>query len=302
MPDKVKLDYTAVGIIYNPISTGDAPNMAAELYEQLKPALLDVSVKLYETKHENHGEEIAYKLAAATQQPLIISVSGDGGYNDVINGVIRAMNEHGTQPICAVRGAGNANDHRRTIKELPLFDAIMTKNVKLLDVLRIEVTPLSGKPTIFYAHSYVGLGLTPEVADELNKQKLNPWLEMKLVIESFAKFEPFTIEVDGEHKEYDNLIFGNINQMAKVATLSPEGRPDDGLFEVIVTPHTNKLQLLATAAKAALTHLEPDKRAKKFEFKTVSPLKMQLDGEVQELLADSKVTVTIEPGKLRTLV
>lgn len=299
---KAKLDYTVVGIIYNPISTGNAPAMAQELYKKLKDALPRISVKLYKTQRPNHGEHIAYKLAGASNKPLIISVSGDGGYSDVINGVLRAQEKFRTSPICAVSGAGNANDHRRALKEMPLFEAIMAKNLRMLDVLAITIMPKSSPPVRRYAHSYVGLGLTPEVAAELNQHKLTRWLEFKILLTTFVRFEPFTIEVKGRRQAFDNLLFGNIKQMAKVATLSRNGRPDDGYFEVIATRHTNKLGLLLTAAKAALGHLTPQRRTNKFEFKTVEPIKMQLDGEVIELKPKSKVMVAIAEKKLRSIV
>lgn len=36
---------------------------------------------------------------------LIVSVSGDGGYNEVVNGVVQAGNPNA---VCAVMAAGNA--------------------------------------------------------------------------------------------------------------------------------------------------------------------------------------------------
>jgi diacylglycerol kinase (ATP) len=297
-----KLDYTTVGIIYNPISTGDAPAMAQELYHQLKVALSGTPIKLHKTQRPNHGEHIAYKLASDSKKPLIISVSGDGGYSDVVNGAVRAQEKFRTEPICAVHGAGNANDHRRALKEMPLFEAIMTKNIRLLDILAITIMPKSGPPVRRYAHSYAGLGLTPEVAAELNRHKLTRWLELRLVIKTFAKFKPFTILVDKQPQQFDNLVFGNINQMAKVTTLSKDGRPDDGKFEVIATPHNNKFLLLYVAAKAAISHLGAQNQVKKFEFFTVEPLKMQLDGEVIEIRPQSKVVVAIAERKLRSVV
>ncbi len=297
------LDYTAIGIIYNPVSTGKAPEKAIELFEQLKEALPTIAVELHKTEKPGHGEEIAYDLASASKRPLIISVSGDGGYNDVINGALVAADRHNTQPTCAVRGAGNANDHRRTLKELPLFESIITKNEKRIDLLQISIKPAAGAKKIRYAHSYAGLGLTPAVAVELNRHSLNRWRELVLVGQTFWRYQPFTVELaDGSKPVYDNLVFANINQMAKVATLSQDGAPDDGTFELIVTPHKSKLKLLAVAARAAIFRLSPQAQLKKFEFKVLSGTPMQVDGEVLELSCNDVIEVTIAPKKLRTLV
>ena len=71
-----------------------------------------------------------------TGSPLIVSVSGDGGYNEVVNGVMDAGND---RAVCAVRAAGNANDHRRVTREQPLADAIVAGDVRRIDLLRLTV-------------------------------------------------------------------------------------------------------------------------------------------------------------------
>lgn len=297
------LDYDLIAIIYNPNSTGAAEDLAKELNQQLTAALSTIQVELLETTHAGHGEEIAYDLASRYKKPVIISVSGDGGYNDVINGAIKAAEEFKTSPICAVRGAGNANDHRRTLKEMPLFEAILSKNLVAIDLLKVEIMPNNEPTYTRYAHSYAGLGLTPEVAVELNKYDLSRIKELIIVAKAFRSHKPFTIKLSsGAKLEYDNILFANINQMAKVVTLSTDGHPADGEFEFIATHHTSKIAQLGMAAKAALKGMEPVAKLKEFEFGVVKKMPMQLDGEIVELKRGTKVRVTIAAGKLRTLV
>ncbi len=298
-----KLDYTSINLLFNPVSTGDAVGRAEKLYKQLKGVINNIPIRRVETKYAGHDEKLAYKLACETRRPLIVSVSGDGGFNNVINGAVRSADVNNTMPICAVHGAGNANDNRRTLKELPMFEAIMSQNSRDVDLLRIEFTLKSGKTVARYAHSYAGLGLTPEVAVELNKQALTPWRELLLTIQTFAAFEPFVIELpDGSKPEYDSLLFGNIDQMAKVVTLSKNSTPDDGKFELIATPHVSKVRLLGVAAKAAVVGFDKQTSINEFEFKVVKALPMQLDGEVVRLKAGNNVRVAISPRKLRMLV
>ena len=69
--------------------------------------------------------------------------------------------------VCAVLPAGNANDHRRATRERPLADAIVAGSVTRIDLLKL---PFEGSsPTTRYAHSYIGLELTPVVAVDLEK-------------------------------------------------------------------------------------------------------------------------------------
>jgi hypothetical protein len=66
--------------------------------------------------------------------------------------------------------AGNAN-HRRTTGTKPLPEAITEGRVRRLDLLRLTTstgTGTAGDGPV-YAHSYIGFGLTPIVAVDLEK-------------------------------------------------------------------------------------------------------------------------------------
>ncbi len=83
--------YTSIDIIFNPNSTGPSKQYAEELYEQLSAEFTSTPIKLQNTTHAGHAETIAYKASMLTKRPLIVSSSGDGGYHEVINGVLAAQ-------------------------------------------------------------------------------------------------------------------------------------------------------------------------------------------------------------------
>ena len=89
--------------------------------------------------------------------------------------------------------------------------------------------------------------------------------------------------------------------MAKYATLSENGRPDDGRFEVVTVPHTSKWQILAVAIKAATRGLGPQPTATHYSFVTLTPTPLQLDGELLTLDASTPVQVDIVPKALATI-
>jgi hypothetical protein len=170
-----------------------------------------------------------------------------------------------------VMAAGNANDHRRTIRERSLIDAVVTGEVRRIDLLRLTVGTGSDART-HYAHSYIGVGLTPVVAVDLEKGGKGSLREIVSVVRTFARFRPFPIELeDGSRRSVDSLVFANINQMAKYATVSDAGRPDDGRFEEITLPHTAKWRILAVAIRAATTGLGPQPTATRYGFTTLGP-------------------------------
>jgi len=285
--------FDAVEIVYNPNSTGNAPQRAQELADELAERAPDLPVTMRPTERAGHGREIA-RDAARNGRPLVVSVSGDGGYNDVVNGLMDAEVD---EVFAAVLAAGNANDHRRTTRERPLADAIVDGDVSRLDLLRMSV----GDRAPRYAHSYIGLGITPTVALELEKGGKGSIREVISTIRSFARFRPFEIDTDSGTERFDSVIFANIREMAKFAELSDGGRPDDGRFEVIVLRHKAKWRVLATAVRAALRGLGPQPTAREYHFRTRDPMPVQVDGEVDEFERGAAVTVAIAPGAVQTV-
>ena len=289
--------FDRIVIIFNPRSTGNAPRSAEELRDELAKRLPTVPLDLSPTHHAGHARDLARK-AAGTGSPLIVSVSGDGGYNEVVNGVMDAGND---DAVCAVRAAGNANDHRRTTRERPLADAIVAGVVRRIDLLRLTVGTGSAAQ-VRYAHSYIGVGLTPVVAVDLEKGGKGSWREIVSVVRGFSRFRPFPIRLEnGRRRSIDSLVFANIAEMAKYATLSDNGAPDDGRFEVITQRQTGKIRVLATAIRAAIRGLGPQPSATHYAFTTLAPMPLQLDGELVELEADTPVAVDIAPRALATI-
>ena len=291
------MPFERIVVIFNPQSTGPASQRAEELKDALADRLPDMALQLCPTERAGHARELAAQ-AAATGRPLIVSVSGDGGYNEVVDGVMQTGNR---DAVCAVLAAGNANDHRRSTSEQPLVDAIVDGEIRRIDLLRLTVGIGSDAHTR-YAHSYIGMGLTPIVAIDLEKGGKGSFKEIVSVVRTFARFRPFTIDVlPGGRRSLDSLLFANIDEMAKYATLSEDGRPDDGRFEVIAMPHTAKWRILGIALKAATRGLGPQPTARHYRFTTVSPTPIQLDGEVIAVGAGTSVSVDIAAGALSTL-
>jgi diacylglycerol kinase (ATP) len=122
-------------VIFNPQSAGEAPQLAEKLRTDLANRLPRMSVSMNPTKRAGHARDLA-REAAGVGRPLIVSVSGDGGYNEVVDGVMQADND---DVVCAVMAAGNANDHRRMTRERPLADAVVAGEIRRIDLLRLTI-------------------------------------------------------------------------------------------------------------------------------------------------------------------
>jgi diacylglycerol kinase (ATP) len=291
------IPFKSIHIIFNPNSTGDSPAIAKQFKKEATQAFPDLLVNLIETQHAGHAEELAYDLTRETTAPLLVSVSGDGGYHELINGALRAVDEQLGRPFCAVLPGGNANDHYTQVYDRPLLEALVDAQPTSLDVLAI-----THGDSLRYAHSYAGLGITPQVAMELNKHSLSTYRELLLCIQSFMKLRPFELHYQDRTQRLDSLIISNIAAMAKVITLDEDSDPTDGLFEVVVWQHDSKLQLLTLLLRSAIGKPPRPEKSTLLEFRTTTPLPMQLDGEIIQLTANRDISVRLARARLTTFL
>ncbi|WP_432510834.1 diacylglycerol/lipid kinase family protein [Kineococcus sp. SYSU DK001] len=282
-----------VVVVLNPNSTGDGPSNARQLRDDLQGV---VDVELVETQRAGHAEEIARDAVREQDGTLVVSASGDGGYHEVVNGVVT-----GGRGLAAVLPSGNANDHATATQDRPLAEAIRDVvgggRVTPMDLLEV-----SGAGRTRVAHSYAGVGITPVAAAALNEHDLDAVKESLLVVRAFWRYRPLTITHDGHDIRLDSLVFANIDRMAKYAQLADDSAPDDGRYETLLIPHRGKLRLLAEFARVLRGAHEVRSRTEPYEFRTHTPMPLQLDGEVFQVDAGSSVTVRCLPLALRTVV
>jgi len=292
-----------IAIIYNPNSTGDSPQMAKNLAKQIKDNLdvIETAATLTPTKHMGHAIELARDIALEHKRPLIISVSGDGGYNEVVNGTMQAKETtKKARPVVAVVGAGNANDHRRVMRDRPLIELIKAGKPREFDLIHLDARTKDFK-TQRYAHSYIGFGITPEVGNELNKSQKNLLSEIRMILHTYRKYAPFHIAQDGDKRLLDNLVFANINEMAKIIKLDEKNTVHDDKFEVIELAHRSKLHMLGTLIKAAVVGFKNPPSYSAYAFETLDALPVQCDGEIEKLPAGSQVTITSRHAAIESL-
>lgn len=293
-------DFSDISIIYNPKSTGPGKALAEKLKKEFEVSLPKVPIKIHATKHAGHAEELAYKLANHSQRPLIISASGDGGYNEVVNGLLRAQAED-AHPTAGLLPAGNANDHFNDLSDGKLAQNIANNKINNIDVLKLTTT-INGKAFNRYAHSYIGLGLTPHIGSELNKVDLNWWKEKILVLKGLFSSPPVRISVDNKHRSYDSLVFSNVSKMSKFLVLSHDSTLTDGKFEVTEVHRISKWRLLLSLIKSVTGSAEEPEQTDSYSFFTINTTSLQLDGEIFIIDTRSQTTVSIEPRKLCCIV
>ncbi|YCH09151.1 diacylglycerol/lipid kinase family protein [Arthrobacter sp. alpha11c] len=283
-------------LIFNPASSRDAGVLAGRLCDELARRLPTMPVSLRPTGFAGHGRQMAREMASPGR-PLIVSVSGDGGYNEVINGVMDA----GGNAVCAVMAGGNANDHRRSTRQMPLIEAIVAGEVRRIDLLRLQVGEGADAWTR-YAHSYIGFGLTPAMAIGIAAGTKGALSELVSVARTLSSLTPLEIaRADGARAKVDSLVLANIPYMAKYGRVSETGEPNDGLFEVIMLPHASKWRMALMTLRAVTIGLGVQQSLNRYEFITLDPIPLQIDGEIMQINAHTSVLVEAQHQVLATL-
>ncbi|WP_129656968.1 diacylglycerol/lipid kinase family protein [Rothia halotolerans] len=302
--------FRRIVLIYNP-DPGKVPLHAARLLaDRLERTLPGVPLEHRWTERAGHGRQIARAEAegAAPSGPpiLLVSVSGDGGYNDVVSGVMDVPAAH---VVCAVLAAGNANDHRRSTRTMPLADAILRGRVREADLLRLTVRPSheavehdGPEPVTHVAHSYIGFGLTAAMAGGIEDAGKGSFRELLGVVKTAPALRPFEIRrADGERALYDSLVFANVGKMAKYGRISHDAEPDDGRFEILAVPHASRWRMLGTTLQAVTIGLFPQATLPRYAFETFEELPLQVDGEILRVPARSRLLVESAHRAIRAL-
>ncbi len=302
VPSPTSSPLQRVVVVLNPNSTGDGPANARALRDALAARTPDLPVELVETEHAGHAEQLAREHVARHPGVLVVSASGDGGYHEVVNGVVAAGRAGHDGGMATVLPSGNANDHATATHGRPLVEAIAEVAAgdgrpDRMDLLEVDTG--DGEPRV--AHSYVGAGITPVAAAALNENDLDAVKEKLLVVRAFWKYRPMTVEHDGRDVRIDSLLFANIDRMAKYAHLSDDSAPDDGRFEVLMIKHRSKLRLLAEFARVLRGRHRVESRSEPYEFRTRNPMPLQMDGEVLPVAGGATVRVRCLPLALRTV-
>ncbi len=305
--------FDRVVLIYNPRNRRVPVTMAETVQADLGRRLPELPVTLTATQHAGHAEQLASSIAAVGR-PLIVAVSGDGVYNEVINGALAVP---GTQALTADVAAGNANDHRLSTRRMSLVEAVVasyaTGQARHLDLLRCTVDGGASNPICEvawsrYAHSYVGFGLTPWMAVGLKKDRKGTIAEFASVLRTFTELTQVQISRSGQtgprHEAYDRLIFATVDRMAKYGRIGGSGhsgRSDDGLFEVVTVRHGRRWRIAAMALRAVTIGLRVRARVDRVVFTVVDSGPCQIDGEITQVSAGTQISIHCIPQALATV-
>lgn len=298
-----------IKIILNPVA-GRGYSLKAEplIRQYLHEAGLEFD--LVHTTGSGHAIELAYQAKRDGFQ-IVVAVGGDGTTNEVINGLITAVEagEAGTLGLIAT-GSGSDFIHNVGVPAdlRAACQRITNGQSRIVDVGRLTLD--DKKPRYF--DNQLGIGFDGTVTVEATKFKRLRGMALYLPVVLKTVFltnkaTQVTIEYDNQRLELATLqiTVANGNREGGGFYMAPDAKVDDGFFDLCIVKEVGKLSMLALIPHFMKgTHVEHESvimaRAKKVTITSTDNLCAHFDGELL-CTGGHKIACEIIPQRLRVI-
>ena len=243
----------------------------------------------------------------------VVVVGGDGTVNEAANGLLSVG--AGKEVELAVIPRGTGTDFVRTFGiPAKVDEAIAVARdgaVRAIDAGKVSYRAWDGSERSAFFVNVASAGMSGAVAMRANSTSKAlggkaSFLWATLAV--FARWQNVEVSVDvgDEHREGSMLdvIVANCEWLGGGMHMTPNAKPDDGVFDVLLIGDVTKRDLVQTLPKIYRgTHL-PHPKAEELRGATVrvdaeTPLPVELDGEQP---GTTPATFEVVPGALRLRV
>lgn len=268
-------------IIVNPTSgRGLGAKSIPQIESSLNASGLDFT--LVQTERIWHAADLA-EQAARDRYDVVVCASGDGTVNEAINGLMRARKDGFTGTAFSVISIGTGNDFAGgTGIPTNLNDSIQSLVRGKRRVIDLGLVKGGDYPEGRYFGNGIGVGFDAAVGNEAIKVRWTRGLVAYLigVIKTvFLYYNPAQVEIlldDKEMIKQVSLMISVMNgrRMGGGFQMAPEGKPDDGLFDLCIAETASKGRILQMiphfikGTQASLPEIQM-KRAKKVSIKSL---------------------------------
>jgi diacylglycerol kinase (ATP) len=251
--------------------------------------------------------------AAGMGAKRVVVVGGDGSVNEAANGLLAVGS--GQEVELAVIPRGTGTDFVRTFRiPTKLDEAIAVARdggVRTIDAGRVSYRAWDGSSGSAWFVNVASAGMSGAVAMRANTTSKAlggkaSFLWATLAVFARWKNAQLSVDVDDEHREGSMLdvIVANCEWLGGGMHMTPNAKPDDGLFDVLLIGDVTKRDLVQTLPKIYRgTHLPHPKaeelRGRAVRVDALTPLPVELDGEQP---GTTPATFEVVPGALRLRV
>jgi diacylglycerol kinase (ATP) len=292
-------------VIVNPISRGGkAQEEGIWLLNRLKKAGVDYEFLF--TERAGHAEEMVVKWAEDFD--VVVSVSGDGTTNEIINGIMKVPS---AELKLAMFPAGTADDFARNMgydrkdKEQALR-TILGDTCRTIDLIRYDDR---------YAAVTWGLGVDSEIADGAYKWKrfrIPAYFYSGLRKCFFEERKKYHVRFDYEGQTFDDWvlisILCNAPLFGRYIKIHPDAKMNDGLLGLTIgreMPNFYGLVLFAFACmngRHGFSRLVSYHQVRSMRVECKSDTYAQIDGEVFRFDSGKIINISVVPQALKVLV
>jgi len=292
-------------VIVNPVSRGGkAQEEGIWLLNRLKRA--GVKYEALFTERAGHAEEMVVQWA--DEFDVVVSVSGDGTTNEIINGIMKVPS---ADLKLAMFPAGTADDfacnmgYDRKDKEQAL-KAILGNAYRTIDLIRYDDR---------YAAVTWGLGVDSEIADGAYKWKrfrIPAYFYSGLKKCFFEERKRYHVRFDYEGQTFEGWVLISILCNAPVfgryIRINPNARMNDGLLDLTIgreMPNVYGLLLFAFACmggRHGFSRLVSYHQVRSMRVECKTETYAQIDGEVYKFDAGRVINLSVVPRALKVLV
>lgn len=299
-------------VIVNPVAgRGLGEKSIPAIETRLRKA--GVEYKLVRTERPWHAAELA-EQAARERYDVVVSASGDGTFNETLNGLMRARKAGFNHAALGVIAIGTGNDFAGGVGIPADFEQSI--NALLADKRKkIDVGLVSGGdyPQGRYFGNGIGIGFDAAVgfaALQLRFLRGLPAYLVGAIQTVFFYYKPprLRIEMDGQAIEQYSLMVSIMNgkRMGGGFRMAPNGQPDDGNLDLCIAEKAGKLRIFQLIPMFIQGKQEGQPEIKMRRARQVEVTALEgnfpahADGETL-CISGSKLTVNLYPAELEVV-
>lgn len=261
------------------------------------------------TEYSGHGIELANNIAGSNAD-YIIAITGDGTFNEVINGVMLSQNK---KVKLGLLPHGTGNDFARmlglTDNISVLKKLIESNSIKKVDVGLANFKNVNGENASRYFINISDVGLGGFIAKKLSGS--SKWLGATLtfqwaIVSTFFTYKHQFMKIKTDDSLYEGKILSYIIANGKYfgggLGIAPDAKPDDGLLEIVLATeislwdylkNLNKIRASQKVDHPKMNYL----RAKEIFVETENQ-PIDMDGE---FIGYSPMKISIVPNAIQML-
>ena len=290
MKSKIKLL-----LVINPISGGSEKD---DITKDIQNIILNqhAALETYKTTGDNDEKHIKHIIEKKFIDRILVA-GGDGTIQLVAKAVLELNIPFGIIPAGSANGlASNFN-----------IPDNLEEQVKIIlgnYFIEMDVISVNNHLCLHIADIGINAHLIKNYDNSSMRGKLGYALQtIPTLVESDLPYH-FSIEINGEtiQKEGIMIAIANANQFGTGAIINPDGKMDDGIFEVLIFKKMNVIDILKTLSETSERDLEfvESFATKKVTIHSDKKVHLQVDGEylgevntIEASIVSSKIKIML---------